>query len=220
MGQHHDEEKDPNSNELLHTRRRPWIQLTSPALITLLASTALITMLLSGLGLHFLHLLNSWSSQTLPGTHFGSCGSTPSSARRANCTFDIMSFSWLPQPCSEPELTAEFSAIQNWTWWLDTDRNTSVTFEEVAQGEHKELFVSREYHMYHCTYMWRKLHRGLLRGRRNEERRGVVDTYIGEYGHTAHCEMMLLGMEGDEGVMDRNATDTAILMKFPQCMWI
>ena len=66
--------------------------------------------------------------------------------------------------------------------------------------------------------MWRKLHRGLLKGRENAEKRGVVDTYIGEYGHTAHCEMMLIGME-DGDVLDKNATDTAIKMKFPQCMW-
>jgi hypothetical protein len=94
-----------------------------------------------------------------------------------------------------------------------------VSFEEVARGNHEKLFVTREYHMYHCTYMWRKLHRGMLRGGENEEKRGVVDTYIGSYGHTEHCEMMLLGMEGGEGVVDKNATDTAILMKFPQCMW-
>jgi hypothetical protein len=67
--------------------------------------------------------------------------------------------------------------------------------------------------------MWKKLHRGLLRGQENAERRGIVDTYIGKYEHTAHCEMMLLGMEGDEGVVDKTARDTAILMKFPQCMW-
>lgn len=73
--------------------------------------------------------------------------------------------------------------------------------------------------MFHCTYMWRKLHRGMLRGEDNKEQRGVVDTYIGSYGHTAHCEMMLLGMEGNEGRLDKNATDTAIVMKFPQCMW-
>jgi hypothetical protein len=31
--------------------------------------------------------------------------------------------------------------------------------------------------------------------------------------------MMLLGMEGDEGGIDKMATDTIIAMKFPQCMW-
>jgi hypothetical protein len=67
--------------------------------------------------------------------------------------------------------------------------------------------------------MWRKLHRGLLGSQDNAEGRGVVDTYIGEIEHTAHCEMMLLGMEGDGSAIDKTATDTAILMKFLQCMW-
>jgi hypothetical protein len=130
-----------------------------------------------------------------------------------------MSFSWLPATCADPKLTAEFLGMRNWTWWLDADTSVAVPFEEVSVGEHRELFVTREYHMYHCTYMWRKLHRGLLRGQDKAHGRGVVDTYIGEYGHTAHCEMMLLGMEGDGGAIDKAATDTAILMKFPQCMW-
>jgi hypothetical protein len=196
--------------------------LTTSGLVTLIASTALISMLLSGLGLHFLHILNprhSSESLPLPGSRFGSCGDTPSSARLSNCTFDIMSFSWLPSACDEPELTAEFSRVRNWTWWLDTDRTASVPFDEVARGDHSELFVTREYHMYHCTYMWRKLHRGLLKGQQNVEKRGIVDSYIGSYGHTSHCEMMLIGMEEDGGEVKKNATDTADLMKFPQCMW-
>jgi len=223
MSNHHDEEKDQNSNNVLCASRRQWIPLPRFGLITLVASTALISMLLSGLALHFLHLLNPQqplgSSLPLPGTRFGSCGDTPTSARLANCTFDIVSFSWLPTPCADPELTAEFLRVRNWTWWLDTHTTTPVPFEEVAGGDYDQLFVTREYHMYHCTYMWRKLHRGLLKGLENAEKRGIVDTYIGEYGHTSHCEMMLLGMEEDHSVVDRNATDTAILMKFPHCMW-
>jgi hypothetical protein len=221
MSHDHNEEKDQNSKTSFYTHRIRWT-LTASSLATLLASTALLSMLLSGLGLHFLHLLSPGQpsgSSPVPGSYFGYCGDTSSSARLANCTFDIMSFSWLPPACADPELTAEFSAIQSWTWWLDTDRTAVVPFDEVVKGDHRMLFVTREYHMYHCTYMWRKLHRGLLEGRKNAEKRGVVDTYIGEYGHTAHCEMMLIGMEGGD-VIDKNATDTAIRMKFPQCMWI
>ena len=94
-----------------------------------------------------------------------------------------------------------------------------MPYDEVARGDSKQLFVTREYHMYHCTYMWRKLHLGMLRGRNDTEGSGIVDTYIGEYGHTEHCEMMLLG-EMDGAVVDKTATDTAIVMKFPRCMWV
>jgi hypothetical protein len=218
-----DEEKDRTSEELRYNRKRKWMPSTRSSLITLVVITALTSTLLSGLALHFLHILGPQkahrNSLPQPGARFGFCGDTPFSARQANCTFDIMSFSWLPAACAEPDLTAEFLALRHWTWWMDTDKNIPVPFEEVASGVHGELYVTREYHMYHCTYMWRKLHRGLLRGQGNAEGRGVVDTYTGEYGHTAHCEMMLLGMKGDEGGIDKMATDTIITMKFPQCMW-
>jgi hypothetical protein len=208
----HEEEKVLNfpRSYIFHKRR---IQFTHLGLTTLLISTAFMSVLLSGLGLHFLHLLTPQTStqHTLSGQEFGSCGRTPTSARQANCTFDVMSFSWLPSSCSDPELTSEFVALRNWTWWVDKDQIESVPFEEVQKGGRDMLFVNREYHMYHCTYMWKKLHRGM--------EKGVVDSYIGSYEHTGHCEMMLLGMEG-KPVPNRNVTDTAILMKFPRCQWV
>ena len=218
-----DEEKDQNSSVLVHTNRRQCFPLSRATLAILLTCTSLASILLFGFMLHILrfrsHQQPSESSLPLPGTQFGSCGDTPSSARQSNCTFDIMSFSWLPSPCADPELTAEFAGVRNWTWWLDTDKATAVSLEEVSRGDHTELFVTREYHMYHCTYMWRKLHKGLLKSLETPEKRGIVDTYIGKYGHTSHCEMMLLGMEEDHGTVQRNVTDTAIVMKFPRCMW-
>lgn len=218
-----EDDKGEIVDKAFYPHRRQWLPTPRSSLISLVVITAFTSTILSGLGLHFLHVFNTQqhqqSSAPNPGTRFGSCGDTPSSAREANCTFDIMSFSWLPTPCADPKLTAEFLAVRNWTWWLDTDTTVPVPFDEVAMGNHRELFVTREYHMYHCTYMWRKLHRGLLEGQHNAEGRGVVDTYIGEYSHTAHCEMMILGTEGDEDTVNKTATDTAILMKFPQCMW-
>lgn len=208
----HGAEKDLSSR-YSHCTPKSRIQFTHLGLTTLLIGTALMSVLISGLGLHFLHLLAPQSStQDSPsGKEFGSCGSTPASARLANCSFDVMSFSWLPSACSDPELTTEFVALRNWTWWVDENQTASIPFKEVQKGGRSMLFVNREYHMYHCTYMWRKLHRGM--------QKGVVDSYIGSYEHTGHCEMMLLGMEG-KPVPDRNVTDTAILMKFPRCLWV
>jgi hypothetical protein len=214
------DEKDQSPSDLLYTgSRRQLVNLRKPAIFALVLATALISTLISGLVLHFLKIPTFGDPITSPGTEFGSCGDSPSSARQDNCIFDLMSFSWLPPPCADPDLTAQFVGLQNWTWWVDENRTTAVPLEEVSKGNHAELFVTREYHMYHCTYMWRKLHRGLLKSDETPERRGVVDTYIGRYEHTSHCEMMLLGMEGEHGMVGRNATDTAILMKFPRCMW-
>jgi hypothetical protein len=135
--------KAQNSNELFYINRNQRTPLTRIGLITLLVSTALTSMLLSGLGLHFLHLLNPQTSKSIPGQRFSSCGDTSSPARLANCTFDIMSFSWLPTPCSDPELTAEFSQLRSWTWWLDTDQTASVPLKK-WRGEITGSFLLEE----------------------------------------------------------------------------
>lgn len=215
--------EDEKEQDVFYAPRKTWIPLSNLGLVAILAIVALLGMLIFDLGLHFVSISTGrhkpGTSNSLPGAIFGSCGDMPASAREADCIFDIMSFSWLPRPCAEPELTAEFLKLQNWTWWLQEDKKEAVPYDEVTRGEHKQLFVTREYHMYHCTYMWRKLHLGMLRGQNGTEGRGIVDTYIGDFGHTKHCEMMLLGEMDDGGVVDKTVTDTAIVMKFPQCMW-
>lgn len=224
ISERHDEEKIQDSDNLFYARRRQRVSLTRSSLITLIVITVLTSTVISGLALHFLHVLDgqqySGSSSPLPGTTFGSCGDTPSSAREANCTFDMMSFSWLPWQCSEPELTAEFLRVRNWSWWEDVEATRPVPFEEVARGDYAILYITREQHMYHCTYMWKKLHRGLLKGQENIERRGIVDDYIGSYEHTKHCEPMLVGKEDEGDLINKMMVDTAILRKFPHCMWI
>lgn len=205
------------------SNQKQWIPPKKSSLIVIIASTAIFSTLLSGFILHLLHILKTHqpcgSSAPIPGASFGSCGNTTSSALLANCTFDVMSFSWLPLPCSDPELTAEFLNLREWSWWLDESATIVLPFEKVATGEYAAVYVTREYHMYHCTYMWRKLHRGVLKAQENAEKRGIVDDYIGAYQHTSHCEKMLVGQEGDQSVVDKTVIDTQILSKFPRCMW-
>jgi hypothetical protein len=232
-----DEEKlNTSGSSKLHSSRKLWPPQTRIVLVTLLSITSILTTLIS---IIIVFIFNSKTpALPNPGSIFGDCGSSPSSALAADCIFDPLSFSWLPQSCADLELTSQFLGLKNWTWWVDQERKDEVGVGEVMKGEYKALFVTREYHMLHCTYMWRKMHRGMMlaqsvKGNRVEgsengnsraggqsKGRGIIDTYIGSYAHTAHCEMMLLGMEGEEGGVDKNATDTAILMKFPRCMWV
>lgn len=138
-----------------------------------------------------------------PSSIFGDCGTTPTQARDQHCLFDAMSFSWLPSACYDEELVNQFLQLRNWTWSRDREGLDSVSSEEVLQGDITELFVTHEYHFFHCTYQWRKMHRGI--------ERGVIDTYIADYGHTEHCEHMLAMNLAFDSV------DTVIRMKFPKC---
>jgi hypothetical protein len=150
---------------------------------------------------------NSWSQrqEQSPGP-FGNCGSSPAEARRLGCQFDVVSYAWLPPACYDTELVKEFLSLKEWVWYYNVVGKHAVPKEEVLKGELDGLIVTREYHKFHCTYQWRKMHRGL--------QNRIIDTYIGEFRHTTHCEMMLT-----EEVAP-NKTDTILMMKFAQCQRI
>ncbi|KAL9625644.1 MAG: hypothetical protein Q9160_000357 [Pyrenula sp. 1 TL-2023] len=168
------------------------------------------------------------------------CGTTAESARAASCHFDPISFSWLPDACYDADLSAAFlelgnaTPVTNWNYYPPINSTTTKSpslvpadRDAVLAGEYPFLFVSWEYHLYHCTFMWRKLHRAILSGR-------PIDSYIGGMGHTGHCERML--MEGIGALPDEtgrhgiklmeqvggtrmrlNTTNTIISSKWPDC---
>ncbi|KAK8094988.1 hypothetical protein PG997_001673 [Apiospora hydei] len=133
------------------------------------------------------------------------CGNSSVEAAALGCHFDIMSFSWLPPACFDEQLTHDFETTEDWQWFLDQNGTQPVSKEEVLLGE-RDLFVSSRYHKHHCTFMWKKLHRALGKGH-------LIDSYIGNYNHTVHCEHMLLMEDADSAVLN-----TRILRKFPSCL--
>ncbi|KAJ5083622.1 hypothetical protein N7456_013049 [Penicillium angulare] len=132
------------------------------------------------------------------------CGESREEARALGCHFDPVSFSWLPSSCYDGDLTEEFLGLKDWEWFVDSD-GSSASRDTVMEGGYDELYVSWEYHLLHCTYAWRKMHRAILSGR-------PMDNYIAKYNHTAHCEHMLLAQW-----IERNTTNTIIQTKFVSC---
>lgn len=137
------------------------------------------------------------------------CGRSSDEARSLGCHFDVMSFTWSRSSCFDGPLMDEFLGLKNWTWWLphtsESTVNTPLTIDDVSSGQYAELNVSWEYHLYHCTYMWRKMHRAVLNGK-------PLDSYVGNWAHTEHCEMMLLDRS-----KELNSHKTVIRRKFPDC---
>ena len=136
------------------------------------------------------------------------CGSTPSEARARGCHFDIMSFCWLPDRCYDEELSEEFQAHKTWEWYLDQNLTVPISQDDALSGEFAELYVDWEYHILHCTYMWRKMHRATMGP-------GVsaIDGYIGSARHTEHCgEMLLMNRDLSLGTFN-----TVIRRKYPAC---
>lgn len=137
------------------------------------------------------------------------CGSTPAQAKALGCNFDIISFCWLPDRCYDAELSSSFEKLAQWEWYMDHNRTKPVPKTEALTGNFDGLYVSWEYHIQHCVYMWEKMHRALL-----GEGKRAVDGYIGPYSHTEHCGNMLLSRGKGFELTNFN---TRIRVKYPDC---
>ncbi|KAI1251379.1 hypothetical protein MGN70_005947 [Eutypa lata] len=137
------------------------------------------------------------------------CGSTPAEARARGCHFDVISFCWLPDACYDAELSSGFLHEHKLEWFEDPAKEQPLSYEEIMTGEHTGLYVNWEYHVAHCTAMWRKMHRAIL----GDLGKAAIDEYIGVYAHTAHCEEMLLGGRG----VAFETINTRIAVKYPNC---
>ncbi|XHG07810.1 hypothetical protein AWENTII_010941 [Aspergillus wentii] len=149
------------------------------------------------------------SKPSTPGLMKSPCGNTSAQAHTAGCHFDIITFCWLPDRCYDAELSSSFDDLVDWKWYLDRNKTQPVPKEEALRGELDGLYVSWEYHVQHCVYMWQKMHRALL-GPGKE----AIDTYIAPYTHTQHCGEMLLQRGEGYAMEDIN---TRIRVKFPDC---
>lgn len=137
------------------------------------------------------------------------CGNTTAEARARGCHFDVISFCWLPDACYDAELSAEFLAAHELEWFEDPAKERPLSYEQIITGEHTGLYVNWEYHVAHCTAMWRKMHRAIL----GALGKAAIDAYIGSYPHTEHCEQMLLGGTG----VAFDTINTRIAVKYPDC---
>lgn len=133
------------------------------------------------------------------------CGTSPEEAVNAGCQFDLMSFTWSQPACLDEELTEEFLALKAWAWWVDAAGTEAVSREEVALGGHERLFVSWEYQLEQCVYLWKKMQRAVLK-------KAPLDSYTLDAEHTAQCAEMLLDRQGPA-----EETNTVVVVKYPTC---
>ncbi|KAL0931144.1 uncharacterized protein CTRU02_213879 [Colletotrichum truncatum] len=156
---------------------------------------------------------------TMSGTHHDvgpkvlikPCGSTPQEAREKGCHFDVISFCWLPTQCYDSDLSRDFDLQNHLEWFLDPHRTQPLTHEQIMTGEYTGLYVNWEYHVRHCTAMWKKMHRAILHGDGHGDK--AIDGYIGAYEHTKHCEHMLLAGRN----IAPDIINTRIAVKYPDC---
>lgn len=139
--------------------------------------------------------------------HLHSCGNTADEARARGCIFDTISFSWLVPECYDGELVDEFSRLPvHFPFYADPEGSVELPWSEVEKGE-RTMYVPWSHHLWHCGFLWRKMHRAIMAGK-------PIDSYIGSYEHTVHCTHIMVA-ENAQHTMEEVNTEMAL--KFPYC---
>ncbi|OAP55468.1 hypothetical protein AYL99_10441 [Fonsecaea erecta] len=117
------------------------------------------------------------------------CGYTMDEMHENNCTFDTLAMAWLPPYCRDEELTAEFDRSGpgpngSWTYWLDYNHTIPITIEQVGlmgfQVDHGNVYMAWEWHVTHCLFYWKKIHRQRYTG-------VMIEPRYDRESHVMHC---------------------------------
>jgi hypothetical protein len=157
------------------SRRAPIIQ----KLIIILPSTITLTAII--FTILFFTLPPSTHNKPLPRL---TCGTNLTTAKANNCTFDILTMSWLPPSCPLDEATS-FLDYDTFSYYRHKNATSPMDITELSELGHGLWFAKQKEHMAHCAFMLLRLHAVLERGDR-------IDGLTGSLMHSRHCVMMLL----------------------------
>ncbi|RFU26794.1 hypothetical protein B7463_g9541, partial [Scytalidium lignicola] len=109
------------------------------------------------------------------------CGNTSEEALKKGCILDFIPGAWVHPDCYDKELEEEFLRLKEWHWYYDKEAQHELFEDSIRRtGGPNPIYVSQEYHILHCAYTWKKLHRAVIR-------QTPIDSHIGSYKHTQHC---------------------------------
>jgi hypothetical protein len=161
---------------------------------------------------------NTGMAATLPtqsesGHH---CGNSSEEARAADCIFDLSVAAWLPPSCFDAGLNAEFMALGPWDFYLSNSSewdlrnapaNQRVLLPDVdaIADSNESMWTDRRYHIVHCAFSWKLMHKAVQRGQKTEET-------LHSYHHTQHCAQALVNTS-----VPVDAIITRVEISFPAC---
>ncbi|KAH8897639.1 hypothetical protein GQ53DRAFT_884348 [Thozetella sp. PMI_491] len=137
----------------------------------------------------------------------GDCGNSPEDAKARGCQYNIVLHSWLPKSClTEADAEDAKDMYKDHKWPYETTSGQNLTMEELGAGDYEYFMTTFDFHVTHCMYVWKRLHRIML------DPALELDTYTADYGHTSHCVEMITGYpDGIKG------SSTKIFVKYPKC---
>ncbi|KZF21982.1 hypothetical protein L228DRAFT_247592 [Xylona heveae TC161] len=135
------------------------------------------------------------------------CGTDATTARANGCIFDLLTLAWLAPACYDADLSEEFLEVASEPFYYDSDAQQPIENYEILSerpvGE--TSWTTRKYHIYHCSYGWRLMHRALERG-------GIVESGLSSYHHTEHCTDTLMNTS-----VPMESVITRAEISFPDC---
>jgi hypothetical protein len=137
----------------------------------------------------------------------GDCGNSPEDAKARGCQYSIVLHSWLPKSClTEADADDANDMYKDRSWYYKTLSGHNLTIEELGAGDYDHFMTTFDWHVTHCMYVWKRLHRIML------DPTQELDSYTANYHHTSHCVDMIGGHP--EGMKD---SGTKIFVKYPKC---
>jgi hypothetical protein len=141
----------------------------------------------------------SWSN--------GDCGNSADDALALGCRYSIVLHAWLPKNClTDDDVEDEKLMYEGRTWPYQKDDGTNLTMSELHKGDFHHFTTLFDWHVTHCMYVWKRIHRAMLDADRK------IDSYTANIHHTNHCVKMIGGNVG--GMKD---SGTKIFVKYPVC---
>lgn len=114
------------------------------------------------------------------------CGNSSAEAVSLGCTWDQLSWSWLPPGCPH-YANEEFMRAEDWKYYTDPlgKQEAIGALWTHALDNHVELYGERREHLTHCVYMFLSLGQIIRDGTPYHQR-------ISSYEHVHHCSGILL----------------------------
>lgn len=118
------------------------------------------------------------------------CGTTRAEAESLGCKYVAMASAWLPERCRDPYLEADFEAAGPnglWEYYADANMTKTLSKVEIADfaGTYNKYYNPWKWHVVHCLYYWRKLHRAQWSG-------VILEPRFNTDAHIHHCSKLIL----------------------------
>jgi len=129
----------------------------------------------------------AWEEIDGSSTEGTQCGNSWQDAVSLGCHFDVMASRWYAPECFDQEALDTMLAEPqvNFTWYVDREHTAVFPPEKALKGEFDKVWPDNDFHIKHCLYLWRRLHRAVVNNR-------PIDEDLFDYEHTLHCTRMIL----------------------------